>query len=126
VVEKLDFLITDERGAAFIKGAVIARRRQSELVKQNETQNLTWDIIYQVAGSFFQNKQICVTDVCHAVMASKSSTIKALDRLVRDGVLVRTNDKNDKRRKFLNLNKAFEPKFLAYLDEFIFNITIDE
>ena len=126
MVENLNFIITYERRAVFVKGAIQARRRQSELVRQNETQNLTWDIIFHVAEGLFKDKQIFVTDVCHAVMASKSSTIKALDRLVREGVLVRAKDKSDRRRKILSLSKAFEPKFLAYLDEFIFSIVIEE
>ena len=64
--------------------------------------------------------------MCNSVLASKTSTIKATERLVCEGVLVRTKDKSDKRRINLNLSKAFEVKFLAYLDELISNIMIDE
>lgn len=59
-------------------------------------------------------------------MASKSSAIKAIDRLVRDGLIVRTKDKFDKRRKILSLGKTFKPRFLAHLDEFVLNIIIDD
>ena len=126
MVEKSDFLITDERRLSFIKASLIARRRQSELVKQNETQNLTWDIIYQVAECHFESRQISIADVYNSVLASKSSTIKATDRLVRDGVLVRSKDKSDKRRNNLDLSKAFKLKFLTYLDELISNIMVDQ
>lgn len=126
MIEKSHFRITDERRLSFIRSSLIARRRQSELVKQSETQNLTWDIIYQVAECYFGGKKICITDVYISVLASKTSTIKATDRLVRDGVLVRSKDKSDKRRNNLNLSKAFELKFLAYLDELISSIMIDE
>ena len=126
MIEKSEFLITDQRRISFIKGALIARRRQSEIVKQNETQNLTWDIIYKVAECHFESRQISIADVYNSVLASKSSTIKATDRLVRDGVLVRSKDKSDKRRNNLDLSKAFKLKFLTYLDELISNIMVDQ
>ena len=72
-----------------------------------------------MAETFWCDRAVFVTDVCHAVKSSKSTTIKAIDRLVRDKVLDRRNDKIDKRRKILTISRTFKPKLLSYIDEII-------
>ena len=126
MVEKSEFLITNEKRAAFLRDSAWARQKQSELVPQSHTQNLAWTIIYVVTEAFLNGQILFVTDVYHAVKSSKSTTIKSIDHLVRDKVLNRQPDKIDKRRKILTINRTFEPKILSYIDETITRFALSD
>ena len=126
MVEKLGIPITDEKRVAFLRDSTWARQRQSELVPESHAQNLAWTIIYVVTEALLRGNNIFVTDVCHAVKSSKSTTIKSIDHLVRDKVLNRQPDKIDKRRKILTINRTFEPKILSYIDETITRFALSD
>lgn len=123
---KSDFLVTDEKRAAFLRDSTWARQRQIELVPQSHAQNLAWTIIYIVTEGLLSGRNIFVTDVCHAVESSKSTVIKAIDRLVRDKMIDRQSDEIDRRRKILTINRTFKPKILSYIDETIARFTLSD
>lgn len=119
MINLIDFEITNETRAAYLRASTYARSKQNEIAHQGQTQNLVWTIIYIVAEAFWSDRTVFVTDVCHGITSPKSSTIKAINRLVRDKVLDRKRDKTDRRRKTLTLSKTFTPKLRSYIDEVI-------
>ena len=119
VIELLDLAITDLDRFAFVKAVSNLRLRQSEVIHHTQTQNLTWDIIYIVGGGMFSDHQVFATDVCNAVKASKSSTIKAIIRLVEDKVITQDRDIYDHRRKIIGFTKSFQEQFTSLTDQFI-------
>ena len=119
MIKQFDLAITDLERFACVKAVSKLRLRQSEIIHHTQTQNLTWDIIYIVGVGMFGERAVFATDVCNAVKASKSSTIKAINRLVKDKVIIQDRDNSDWRRKTISFTKSFKEQFTSLTDEFI-------
>ena len=119
MIKQLDHAITDLERFAYVKAISKLGLRQSEIIHHTQTQNLTWDIIYIVGVAMFSDHPVFATDVCNAVKASKSSTIKAIIRLVKDKVIIQDRDNSDWRRKTISFTKSSKEQFTSLTDQFI-------
>ena len=126
VIEHLDLAITDLERFSFVKAVSNLRLRQSEVIHHTQTQNLTWDIIYIVGVGMFSEHPVFATDICNAVKASKSSTIKAIIRLVEDKVITQKKDNFDCRRKIISFTESFKEQFTSLTDQFIREAMIEK
>jgi len=115
----LDLAVTDSERFACVKAISKLRTRQSEIIHHTQTQNLTWDIIYIVGVGTFSDHPVYATDICNAVKVSKSSTIKAIIRLVEDKVITQQRDNFDHRRKIISFTISFKEQFILLTDKFI-------
>ena len=125
MIKQLDLAITDLQRFACVKAVSKLRLRQSEIIHHTQTQNLTWDIIYIVGVGMFGDHPVFATDVCNAVKASKSSTIKAIIRLVEDKVITQDRDNYDHRRKIISFTESFKEQFTSLTDQFIRKAVIE-
>ena len=119
MIKQFDLAITDLERFACVKAVYKLSLGQSEIIHHTQTQNLTWDIIYIVWVGMFSDHLVFATDICNAVKASKSSTIKAIIRLVEDKVIIQDRDNFDCRRKIISFTKSFKEQFISLTDEFI-------
>ena len=125
MIKHLDLAITDLERFAYVKAISKLGLRQSEIIHHTQTQNLTWDIIYIVGVGMYSDHPVFATDVCNAVKASKSSTIKAIIRLVKDKVIIQDRDNSDWRRKTISFTKSFKEQFTSLTDQFIRKAVIE-
>ena len=72
----------------------------------------------------FSDNLVFATDICNSVKASKSSTIKAIIRLVEDKVITQDRDNYDHRRKIISFTESFKEQFTSLTDEFIREVMI--
>ena len=126
MVKNIEFQITDEKRISYLRDSTYARGRQNSLVPQGQTQNLVWTIIYILAEAHLCQRITFVSDVCCSVKSSRTTTLKAINRMVQNKVLKRQNDKTDKRRKILTISPSFRPKLFSYLDETISRFMISD
>jgi len=126
MIKQLNLPITDLERFACVKAVSRLSLRQSEIIHHTQTQNLTWDIIYIIGVGMFSDYPVFATDICNAVKASKSSTIKAITRLIEDKVIIQEKDNFDCRRKIISFTKNFKEQFISITDEFIREAMIEE
>ena len=95
-----------------MKNDDVADRFENELKKFNNLRiefpnlnlvNQRWEILNFIASYLYRGSDVCVSDVYHGLNYPRESVIRAIDTLVQSGILSKSADNVDKRRKYLKL-----------------------
>ena len=93
-----------------------ARGAQNALYRNAGTQNLTWDVLFLIAEAQYAGQNLNVSDICVAVAASKSTTLKLIAQLASDDVIIKRQKENDSRTQLVTLNETFRKRLEHHLD----------
>ena len=73
--------------------------------------NQKWEILNFIASFRFREKNVCVSDVYHALDYPRESVIRIIESFVKSGIVEKINDPTDKRRKNLILTNSTQDVF---------------
>ena len=65
--------------------------------------NQKWEILNFIASYRYRGDNVCVSDVYHGLDYPRESVIRTIDALVQNGIILKFEDKIDKRRKNIKL-----------------------
>ena len=78
--------------------------------------NQKWEILNFIASYRYRGDKVCVSDVYHGLDYPRESIIRAIESLVNFGIIIKSEDKIDKRRKNINLTEKAK-KILDVISE---------
>ncbi len=67
--------------------------------------NQKWEILNFIASYRYRGDRVCVSDVYHGLDYPRESVIRSIESLVNSGIIIKSEDKIDKRRKNINLTQ---------------------
>jgi len=73
--------------------------------------NQKWEVLNFIASYRYRGQKVCVSDVYHGLDYPRESVIRTIDMLVRLGIVVKSTDKIDKRRKYIRLTEKTKKLF---------------
>ena len=85
--------------------------------------NQKWEILNFIASYRYRGDKVCVSDVYHGLDYPRESIIRAIESLVNFGIIIKSEDKIDKRRKNIKLTDN-KTAFQNYINNG-FNLRID-
>lgn len=96
---------------------------QGQITKHIHAQNhpslskTTWEIIYFLCSGMFSGTQFSVSDIYSSISVSKTAVIRYLNRLEGWGVVEKSMDQVDRRRKILDFTPQFKEVITKAVDQ---------
>jgi len=100
--------------ADWIRDMLRAKRRRDALFPAEGFGDPGWDLLLELYSVELTKEQIATSDLCAAAAVAPTTALRWLGQLEASGLIVRTRDKSDKRRVFVNLS----PKGVASMRQY--------
>lgn len=97
-----------------IKKLISERRKRYAYFSADLFADPAWDILLVVALAEARQQRLTVTRICERVDGPTTTTLRWLNKLTDEGLLVRRDDLLDRRRKYIELSPAASSLMIAY------------
>lgn len=88
----------------------------------NNNSILLWEIIQFIAEADFATRSVSVSDIYLSLGISKSTAIRCMKLLESANILLKSRDRNDRRRAVITLSDDFRAEFSNRLDKIILEL----
>jgi DNA-binding MarR family transcriptional regulator len=88
---------------SFARALLAARRLRDELLYEVEFADIEWFILIDLFIAFETGATLSLSDLYNVIAAPRTTVLRAISRLVEQGLLVREFDRGDGRRKLVYL-----------------------
>jgi DNA-binding MarR family transcriptional regulator len=86
----------------FVDKVRLIRLRRNQIVGADLFRDPAWEILLALFSAHEEGHQETVTSLCHASGVPFSTALRVLDRLEEHKLLIRRDDRNDRRRRLVN------------------------
>lgn len=95
--------LTPEVAARLVKSVLTARRKREEIFGSELFADPAWDILLQMYAAHVEHRRVSVTAASATASVPATTGLRWLDKLEKEGLLVRENDPFDGRRTWIGL-----------------------
>jgi hypothetical protein len=95
----------------FVRDAIFARRLRYHFFPENLFGEPAWDMLLALLYAQNEGRQVTVSNLCEAI------TIRWLNGLVAEGMVVRRRDPQDSTSELIELDPSTDTAFRQYFDE---------
>ena len=100
--------------ALYLKAILKARAARSAFFETELFADPAWDMILDLALARVEGRRISVTSLCSASGVPHTTALRWISQMVEDGIFVRTEDDQDKRRALITLSDEAAAKAARY------------
>jgi DNA-binding MarR family transcriptional regulator len=105
----------NQNGVEQVLERLVAERRcRGSFLPEQLFADPAWDILLALALSEARQQRFSISRLCERVDLPATTVLRWITTLVEAGLLVRLDDVNDKRRKYLELSSHARAKMLGY------------
>ena len=104
-----------DSAAAMVRRLIAARSKRHEILGPGYFADPSWDIILDLYAARLEGVRIATSSACLAAGVPQTTALRKIDRLIREGHLIRSSDKSDGRRRYVTLSDALAERVGDYL-----------
>lgn len=101
----------DDRASA----VMAARRARGDLFGRHLFADPAWDILLALTVAESRQRRLTISQLCERVDVPPTTALRWIVIMTEEGLLVRSDDATDKRRKFIVLSPAAREKMAEHL-----------
>lgn len=101
--------------ADFIRKLFRAEQSRSRVIGGKILGDPAWNILLDLLAASSEGRKVSVSSSCIVSGAATTTALRLINRMVDDGVLLRTQDESDGRRSFLTIEPGVEQALRQYL-----------
>lgn len=106
--------LTDELNAFYYSNALCDLRLMN---KQFVDKNITYNTLLYLEIIYSMNGTCTVSKLAEMLYVSKPGVTSKINELIKEDLVVKTSDKNDKRINYLSINEEKLPLYRIYRDQ---------
>ena len=74
-----------------------------------------WEMLVELMLRRYTGRRICITSLCQASRTPLTTALRRIEKLVAEGLVVRTRDLSDRRRSYVSLSQLGAERMAQYL-----------
>jgi hypothetical protein len=97
-----------------VKELIRRRRERSDFFPARLFGDPAWDILLALTLAYCRQRRMTVTNLCNSVEAPMTTSLRWIQLMTDAGHLIRRNDVNDRRRRFIELSPSALERMIEY------------
>lgn len=107
--------VDSEVSASFVRSILHGRRMRDRFFDSSLFADPAWDMLLDLTAARLEGKKVSVTSLGTAAAVPPTTALRWVSLLADQGILVRTADKDDARRVFIELADEAAARMISYL-----------
>jgi hypothetical protein len=119
---RTNFPVPDEKAsksarAKLVRHEIRRRRKRENFWPADLFADPAWDMLLDLYAAACEDKEVSVSSLCIAAAVPATTALRWIKTLVADGILLRREDQDDRRRIFVGLSDDAFARMEHYFDE---------